>query len=181
MHLIKADNIIRAIAEKDESISFDTLLCWEKKEEMYSLYSFSIQLKSEVELEHLHEDLRDYIAIYFQSQMLDKEIERWNIYQFFFVEEKVNDTLKQKIEQDKFATRKILIDNMGKNLDDTEIQRFISEELYDFRIDNRKADDKTIDEYLVENNANVLGLLKKYEGQKTKEIFDIIINKLANE
>ncbi len=78
MPLNKVNHIIQSLTEMDDSVKFDNLICLEKKEEDYSIYIFSIQIQNEEELLKVKDELRDYIAIYFQSQMLEKEIERWN-------------------------------------------------------------------------------------------------------
>lgn len=180
MQLNKACQIIDSLKEKDNTISFENLICWEQKEEKYSLYIFSIQLNNQDELLEIHEELRDYVAIYFQSQMLEKDVERWNIYQFFFVKDKIEDATKQKIEQDKFATRKIIYDGLNIQISDEEIKEYINQELFDFTISKRKVESITIDNYLENDNSEVLTLLKQLKGQKPKDNLNSIIKILGN-
>jgi hypothetical protein len=181
MPLNKADHIIQSLRQKDETISFEHLTCWEYKEDNYSLYMFSIQLKNQDELLKKNEELRDYIAIYFQSQILEKDIERWNIYQFFFIQEKVDDNTKQKIEQDKFSTRKIILDNLKKSLLEEQIKSFINLELFDFKIETRKIDTDTVDEKLNKEHSSILALIDKIDYSNHDDSLDLILNSLGNE
>lgn len=181
MPLNKADHIIESLKQKDEIISFEHLTCWEYKEDNYSLYMFSIQLKNQEELLKLHEELRDYIAIYFQSQILEKDIERWNIYQFFFIQEKVDDSTKQKIEQDKFSTRKIIHDNRQQILSDDEIKILINQELFDFEIDKREINTDSIESFLREDHTAVLSLIDKIGNDKMNDSLELILTSLSNE
>jgi hypothetical protein len=181
MSLNKANHFIKSLEEKDETLSFENLTCWEYKEDNYSLYMFSIQLKNQDELLKIHEELRDYIAIYFQSQILEKDIERWNIYQFFFIQEKVDDSTKQKIEQDKFSTRKIILDNLKKSLLDEQIKSLINLELFDFKIETRKIDTDTVDEKLNKEHSTILELIDKIENSNLDDSLELILNSLGNE
>jgi hypothetical protein len=181
MQLNKTDFIIKSLKEKDETITFDNLSCWEFKENNYSLYIFSIQLKNQAELLEIHEELRDYIAIYFQSQLLEKDIERWNIYQFFFIEENVDHTTKQKIEQDKFSTRKIVHDGLQKKLSDDEIKILINQELFDFKIEKRPLSKVSIESFLSQDHSLVLSLIDEIGNTKMNDSLEYILKSLGNE
>lgn len=181
MPLNKVDHIIESLKEKDETISFENLICWEYKEDNYSLYMFSIQLKNQEELLKIHEELRDYIAIYFQSQFLEKDIERWNIYQLFFIEEKIDHTSKQKVEQDKFSTRKIIHDNRQKTLSDDEIKILINQELFDFKINQRDISKESVESYLSKDHTTILSLIDKIGNEKINDSLEQILTTLGNE
>lgn len=58
------------------------------------------------------------IASYYQSvfENEENEFERWNIYILFLVKNSVGIQLKYKIENDKFSSRKIIIDNVKEDL-----------------------------------------------------------------
>lgn len=181
MQLNKVNHIIQSLKEKDETLSFENLTCWEYKEDNYSLYIFAIQLKNQDELLKVHEELRDYIAIYFQSQILEKDIERWNIYQFFFIQGKVDENTKQKIEQDKFSTRKIIHDDKQKELLDEDIEKLINQELFDFEIENRETKKDSIDSFLKKNHSSVLSLIDEIGTSKLDESLEQILTSLENE
>lgn len=181
MQLNKNNNIIESLKEMDETISFEKLCCWEYKEDNYSLYIFSIQLKSQDELLKINEELRDYIAIYFQSQFLQKEVERWNIYQFFFIDETIDNTTKQMIEQDKFSTRKIILDNKQKMLSDDEIKSLINKELFDFKIEKREIKKETIEKKLKNKHSSVLSLIDEIGKSTMDEYLELILTSLNDE
>lgn len=181
MQLNKANNIIQSLISKDTTISFDGLSCWEFKETNYSLYIFTIQLKGQIEVLKIHKELRDYIAIYFQSQLLEKDIERWNIYQFFLIEEKVDDVTKQKIEQDKFSTRKIIHDGLQKILSDNDIKKLINQELFDFKIEKRFVNSDSIDSYLEVGHPLILKLIDDMGDNKINDSIEQILISLGDE
>lgn len=162
MPLIKANHIIMSLKEKDENIVFEGLECWIKEEENYNIYIFSIQLEDKDKLLEYHEELRDYVAIYFQSQFLEKNVERWNIYQFFFIKDKIDEVTKQLIEQDKFSTRKIIHDGLNKVINEDDIKSIIEEELFEFEYTQRGLATETIDEFLAEKKHHeIISILDK--------------------
>jgi hypothetical protein len=162
MPLIKANHIIMSLKEKDENIVFEGLECWIKEEENYNIYIFSILLEDKNQLLEIHEELRDYIAIYFQSQFLEKNVERWNIYQFYFIKDKTDEVIKQLIEQDKFSTRKIIHDDLNREINDNYITSIIEEELFKFEYTPRGLATESIDDFLAEKNHDeVISILDK--------------------
>ncbi|MDM1328669.1 ABC-three component system middle component 1 [Myroides odoratimimus] len=162
MPLNKANYIIESLKEKDENIVFECLECWIKEENNYNIYIFSIQLEDKKKLLEIHEELRDYIAIYFQSQFLEKNVERWNIYQFFFIKDKIDEVTKQLIEQDKFSTRKIIHDGLNREINDDDITSIIEEELFKFEYTPRGLATESIDEFLAKKEHNdVISILDK--------------------
>ncbi len=148
MPLNKANHIIESLQEKDKNITFENLKCWSKEENNYNIYIFSIQLANRSKLLQVHAELRDYIAIYFQSQFLEKNVERWNIYQFFFIKDKIDEVTKQLVEQDKFSTRKIIHDGFDRELSDEEIISLIDVELFNFTVSKRSLDSDSVDNFL---------------------------------
>lgn len=162
MPLNKANNIIDSLKEKDESITFEGLECWIKEEDNYNIYIFSIQIEDKDKLLEVHEELRDYIAIYLQSQFLEKNVERWNIYQFFFIKDKIDEVTKQLIEQDKFSTRKIIHDGFNKALNDDDIISIIDNELFNFQYRSRSLATESIDTFLAnKKHDEVISILNK--------------------
>lgn len=182
MPLNKSNHIIQSLKEKDETLScLKNLNCWEYKEPNYSLYIFSIELKDQNELLKIHEELRDYIAIYFQSQLLEKDVERWNIYQFFFIQEKIDEITKQKVEQDKFSTRKIVHDHLQKQVSDDDIKSLINLELFDFKIEQRAINKDSIESSLKVNHSSVLALIDEIGINNMNESLEQILTSLDNE
>ena len=84
----------------------------------YNIYVFHINVVNTDELSRIWNILSNDIAFYFQSE-LEKDIEIWNIYIFYFLNEGIiNDSdkvLKFKIENDTYSARKIVIENSNNN------------------------------------------------------------------
>lgn len=176
MQLIKADYIINNLKKFDAFFSSEKLQCFIKEEENYKIYIFTMQIKEVEELLKIKDDFRDYLAIYFQSQTLEKDIERWNIYQVFFIEESIRKDIKQQVEQDKFATRKLVFDNLGCILNDELIDEKINSEIFEFKltknesasislIDSLKQDDAILFSEIEKANGNINILLKSLENE----------------
>lgn len=110
----------------------------------YNIYVFTMQLRLEKELKDNWEKFINNISISFQSK-LEQDVEKWNIYTIFFVEEKVSDIIKFRIEQDKFATRKIVLDSTrqyGDLFDNpsneiSQIENLINSKLFSIKIQNK--------------------------------------------
>lgn len=79
---------------------------------------FSFFFESEADLNDKWESITSSIAVNYQSEFEDEELEfeRWNIYLFFVVKGSVDSQLKYKIENDKFSSRKIIQDNIEEAL-----------------------------------------------------------------
>ncbi|MFB1095868.1 ABC-three component system middle component 1 [Vibrio diabolicus] len=181
MPLVNADYVLENIREMDESFNFNNLSCWKKEESSYDIYIFNIQCKSESELSAIYSDLRDYIAIYFQGQILSKDVERWNIYQFYIVEGEVSRTFEFSVEQDKFSTRKIVKSNVGKYLNDEEIKDLIYKEIFDLNVNDSNIPDVSLEASLDVDSITTLNLIEKYFDENSKQDLDSIIEELSNE
>jgi hypothetical protein len=176
MQLLKSNEIISELLQIEDFSSYENLQCWIKPQVNYNIHIFSIQLTDEKELLKIKDDLRDSLAIYFQSQTLEKGIERWNIYQVFFIEESVSKDIKQQVEQDKFATRKLVFDNLGCILNDEEIDKKINSEIFEFKLTkNESASDSLIDS-LKQDDAKLFSEIEKANGN-----INILIKSLENE
>lgn len=81
--------------------------CWVKKETGYNIYIFQVVVEDELDLESNYERITAAIATEFQA-LLEKTIERWNIYLVFECKEKISEGLRGKVEQDKYSSRKMV-------------------------------------------------------------------------
>lgn len=142
MLLNKADNIIMQLKDLDAENFPQGLQCWLKKEEKYNIHIFSILVEDAKHLKSIQANVRDYIAIYFQGQILKVEVERWNIYQVFFCKEPIKENvLKMSIEQDKFATRKLVFDvGIAENISEEAMSQRIYNAIFkfEFQTTNKK-------------------------------------------
>jgi tRNA G10 N-methylase Trm11 len=176
MRLNKNKDVIDKLNLLDAIALHSELVCWVKKEENYDIHIFSIQLKDEKELLNIKDDLRDYLAIYFQSQTLVKDIERWNIYQVFFIEESVSKDVKQQVEQDKFATRKLVFDNIDNIMTDEEIIKKINSEIFEFKLTKHKSPIHPLIDLLKNEDARLFSDIEKSNGD-----INILLKLLENE
>lgn len=111
------------------------LQLWENDKEKFITNIFILTLTDENILSEIWENLIAKIAFHFQSN-LEKEIELWNIYVIFFIENKIEQNeLKYKIENDHYCARKIILDDIGniKN-DEKRIKELISKKLFDLEV-----------------------------------------------
>lgn len=173
MQLVKVDEIVKNLNKFEEFTAFPNLDCWKKVEENYNIYIFSIQLKNEEELLKIKDDLRDYLAIFFQSQTLEKDVERWNIYQVFFMQEPISLDVKLEIEQDKFATRKLIFDDVQMVLSDQEVEEKIYAEIFDFSINKKiPITDSLLDNLDIEEQG-ILSIIEKANGDIDKLLIQL--------
>jgi len=183
MQLKIETRVIEYLSKQSEFHSINKLKCFAKEEKSFSLYIFSFFTDTQAELLEKYITVRDFIAIYFQSEYIDKEVERWNLYIFFFVRGNVNLEVKYKIEQDKFSSRKIVIDGIQEDITDEFIRNKIEEELFNFKIEQAQEYTETkIDEILKIKHTAVLNQIEKNKKQKISEVeLQLIIEELANE
>lgn len=103
--------ILRDITQKEfqeiENLNYYT--CSEGKDK-YDLHFFCCVFENEKKLFEKYEDINNIIAYNFQN-VLNTKIEKWNVYLFFFVKSKISKQSKIIIEQNKYATRKIIFEN----------------------------------------------------------------------
>lgn len=89
----------------------DKITCWVKRESEYNIYIFQVIIENEEEINKYYEAITASIATDFQSD-LKKAIERWNIYLIFECKDSIEWQTRIKIEQDKYAVRKLVWDNL---------------------------------------------------------------------
>ena len=170
------DKSIKAMEQlntSDHKDLFTNVECWIKKEENYNLYVFSALLENELDLEKLWTKLTNAIAVFFQGE-LEKEIEIWNIYILFLVKEKVSRDLKYRIEQDKYSTRKIVLDNI-KDIDLSTSENYsalVESRLFVFNLTEGKGDSSDIDNKMLidiirEQNQDLYDVILKYPNDKS--------------
>lgn len=160
----KSNDIIREIKDESLNNTFDIVDCWIKDEGKYKLYIFTPYFETEEELMSKWERINSDVSLYFQGGLQSK-IEIWNIYILMLVEEKVKSENRYFIEQNKFSSRKIIIDNVSKPLTETEIQNLIYEKLFNLKIELKVIDNnqETLESLLNEDYNSLFDLLSKDE------------------
>lgn len=152
----------KELLKNDDNIEWiDKITCWVKKELGYNIYIFQVIVENQTEIEKYYETITASIAIDFQSN-LEKAIEKWNIYLVFECKESIDWKIKLKVEQDKFAVRKVVWDDLKEEeLDDKE---YIRKRLLCFQINEnleRHKDKGELIKLLEENDLELYKILQK--------------------
>ncbi len=151
--------------KNDDNIEWiDKITCWIKKEQGYNIYIFQVVVKNQMEIQKYYETITASIAADFQAN-LKKAIERWNIYLVFECKESVDWKIKLKVEQDKFAVRKVVWDNLKK--EELKDKEYIEKRLLSLEINEKLGKDKEKDK------DEMVKELKK----KDPELYEILQNK----
>jgi hypothetical protein len=106
---IKLDeNIIKILKEKFEGFVFET-----KSSQMASfgnITAFFVKSDNYELIRDFWSKINNTIAVYYQSRLSD-EFNKWNIYCFYVVGKSFDRNLKYIIENDTFATRKVVVES----------------------------------------------------------------------
>lgn len=152
----------KKLLKNEDNIEWiDKITCWVKKELEYNIYIFQVIVSNEEEIIKYYEAITASIAIDFQS-VLEKAIEKWNIYLIFECKDSINWQTRLKIEQDKYAVRKMIWDNLREEeLNDKEYLRM---RLLGFEIkENTKPprEKRDINKIIEERDCELYDILKK--------------------
>lgn len=109
--ILEGVNIVQYIIEKDK----------------WKISVFLSEFEDEEALNISWMDISSTISSAFQGSLTGKEneFEKWNIYILYICKNDVEKGLKNKIENDKFSSRKIVEDNMKQILTDEVIEELI--------------------------------------------------------
>ena len=150
------------LRNEDNAEWIDKIACWIEKESGYNIYVFQLVAQNQEEIEKYYEKITASIAVDFQAR-LEKAIEKWNIYLIFECREKVGWEIKEMVEHDKYAVRKLIWDEMKlENLYDKE---YIRSRLLYLDIDER-----------IKNSDEKISLMEKLK-EKDGELYNIILQK----
>ena len=153
----------KELLRNDDNIEWiDKIICWVKKESGYNIYIFQAIVENQSEMEKYYETITASIATEFQST-LEKAIERWNIYLVFECKESVDWKIRLKVEQDKFAVRKVVWDNLKE--EEMKDKEYIRKRLLCFEINEKSEKHENKDE-----------LIKRIE-EKDLELYKILQKK----
>lgn len=116
---------------------------------------FTLLFETSAQLSDKWEDICSTIAAYFQSSLpAEKEFERWNVYLFYICMEHVDKSLQYKLENDRFASRKILINDFIGELDEQRVEDIISQHITNADLDlldsSKSLKNKFIKEPIIE-------------------------------
>ncbi|MGI2800890.1 ABC-three component system middle component 1 [Photobacterium damselae] len=91
-------------------------------------YVVFCRFSTEAELKSLWDKLNSVISAELGCDFKN-DFERWNLYFFYLCEKKVKDSVKYQIENDKYFSRKILIDDSKLKLTSESIKHLISKNI----------------------------------------------------
>lgn len=165
--------IIEMIKKESGNHSFDTVECRIKEEEQYNVYIFSVVLRDQKELTETWKDISSEVALYFQSK-LDTEIEIWNIYILFLVQGLVDSETRYLIEQNKYSSRKLVIEDINFPLAEKDIDKIIKDKLFHVKIESatKKSNPKTTISNILESNYKNLYKVINNSHEKPSVLFD---------
>ncbi|EPN2034957.1 TPA: hypothetical protein PTV42_003357 [Clostridium botulinum] len=142
----------------------------EKDLSNYVVNIICCQFNSQDDLKNYWREVVNNVAMYIQSS-LNKNIELFNVYILFFVE-KVDENLIYIIEQDKYSSRKIVI-NKKIPIDIQRLENIVDDKLFEFVTD--KIENKNIlDNYLKKYNKKFYTFIKDIKGKEVENLDNAI-------
>jgi hypothetical protein len=174
--------IIEMIKNESGNHSFDTVECRIKPEKNYNVYIFTAVLRDQKELTETWEEISSEVALYFQST-LDNEIEIWNIYILFLVQGMVDSEARYLVEQNKYSSRKLVIEDIKIPLAGKDIEEIIKEKLFHVKVESvsSKSNPKTTISNTLESNYKNLYSVIKNSHEKPSVLFENYLELLKNE
>ncbi|CAK1777235.1 conserved hypothetical protein [Vibrio crassostreae] len=135
-------------------------------------YVVFCRFSKEAELKSLWDKLNSVISAELSCDFKN-DFERWNLYFFYLCERKVKDSIKYQIENDKYFSRKILIDDSKLKLTSESIEHLISKNIIndDLILRDSKKDDKLS----YSSNSivyNLIDLEKINDKKDSEKLFD---------
>lgn len=96
-------------------------------QDKFKINVFFVETIGIEKLEENWELLSNMVAATYQNSeyLIDSEFDRWNFYIIYISKDEVSKDLKNKIENDKFSSRKIVEDCYDKEFNDNEANRLI--------------------------------------------------------
>jgi len=155
------------------------LACWKREYDKFNIYFFTSMHDSEADLVESYSRIRDYIAIYFQGNFLNLDVERWNIYQFHILNCSIDPNVKQVIEQDKFATRKIVLDGIADEINESAIKSLIDMEIFQFSVQRRSIQHISILDVIKSQDRELASYLTN-ETLPKDQLINSLINTFGN-
>lgn len=180
MAIEKYENGKKTLNNKDNAEWIEKVTCWKKEENDYNIYIFQVEIDSNEDLEACWDTIAAAIGTYFQSN-LEKAIERWNIYLAFMSEKEIDLTLKKKIEQDKYSTRKVVWDKLKK--EEINNVEYIQNQLFSFTLKEEtkeQPDDKSLMDKVREIDQKLYTVLEKWSDDIDDKI-EMYVGEESNE
>lgn len=141
---------------------------------------FCFICEKEQYLKEKWEDIVSYLASDFQTDF-ETDFERWNLYVLFFIKEACSLDLKYEIENDKFSSRKVVLDNY--DIEKRDYRLVIEEEIFDLDITLSKMSTNENDniiskESVILNLINASGNTLNSDGRLKTKVLGEFYDKL---
>lgn len=150
-----SSKVLEFLNETERVEKYRDFRCFIKKENKFNIYIFTTIYEDTDELDKNWRKLSNDLAWFFQAN-LEKDIERWNLYIIYFVRNEVDKNLQYTIEQDKYSTRKIVIDEFCEEDDIIKVKEMISDKLFDIKIGGTRSSDTGNLIKIIQDNDNYL-------------------------
>jgi hypothetical protein len=85
---------------------------------------FTFLFSNEAALEKDWDKISGMIAAYYQASLVD-QFTKWNIYVCYLCKMPISISLKYRIENDRFSSRKIVLDNFSETINDLTLDQII--------------------------------------------------------
>jgi hypothetical protein len=140
-----------------------------------------IRFISVVELNKNWKEFNSYIAAEYMTSIKD-EYSKWNFYIFYLSKDLVEKPLKYEIENNKFSSRKIVIENCNA-LSEKEFNKIISEHITNDNVQINIADKKVTKFKKDKSLSSIIDKLnvKKKSEEDLLNILDLIENNYKDE
>ncbi|RYJ44279.1 ABC-three component system middle component 1 [Flavobacterium beibuense] len=181
MQLNKSDEIIKKLSQYDEFFQTSGTELWQAPSANINLNLFSKIYEKNEDLKNNYIELRDHVAVSFQGRMLDKSVERWNLYLLYLVREEVPEELKQQIIQDKFSSRKMVY-NIGQDeVSKDYIEKLVAKTLIDIEIPQRDTTTDKLYELIKLNHPRVENAISQIGMMNNRDNLPTLINLLSHD
>ncbi|MRG87912.1 ABC-three component system middle component 1 [Salinibacillus xinjiangensis] len=181
MFLNKYD-VIKRIKHESGNNSFDLVECLVKSETNYNVYIFTMIINDQDELMEHWKEISGDIAVHFQGELVS-DIEIWNIYILFLVQGSVDNDIRYLIEQNKYSSRKLVIENVERPIGTEDIENIINEKLFNVNVESvgNANPPESIFSTLESKYGNLIKVIKDGDHEKPSVLFTKYLELLKNE
>ncbi|WP_273126199.1 ABC-three component system middle component 1 [Bacillus weihaiensis] len=175
-------DIIEKIKKESGNNFMDSVECRIKTEGRYNIHIFTVVLKDQNELLENWIDISSDIAIHFQNE-LKSEVEIWNIYILFLVLGSVDSGTQYIVEQNKYSSRKIVVQGVSRPLDGQEIEKIIMDKLFNIQVDtakNRNIPTEPVSKTIETKFATLYKAINSDDDEKSSDLYTKYLELLKN-
>ncbi|MBC8988433.1 hypothetical protein H9X96_22000 [Pedobacter sp. N36a] len=181
MQLVNSHQTLDDLSKFDDFFKKPGIQCWQTPSGNINLHLFSIIFETVQDLQEHYKELRDHVAISFQSRTLQNGGERWNLYLLYLVKEQVPEEIKQIILQDKFSARKMVCYTGDNEINDDYVMALIGKTLIDIEIPEREASSDRLEQLIKTDHPQVAAARRTIGLMSNRDNLQTLINLLINE